>query len=122
MQNTPIPKTNGAAKNLPAWFQFAPGQRYRTACALVKAGETTRAVSVLEALVTFFPDHVDALNDLGVLYCRQGDLQKAEMYFQAALALDPENPVVRHNGKALAAEQRDKASSAKSCSICTDHL
>lgn len=53
-------------------------------------GQLDRAIHVLEALLSFFPDHPQALNMLGLTLLRQGDPQRARDVLCQATAADPD--------------------------------
>ena len=62
--------------------------RYRT---FGKSGELQKALEVLEAAVTKYPDHPVFYTYLGSLQARTGNSQDAERNFKRAIELDPDN-------------------------------
>ena len=58
------------------------------------AGETDQALLEFRRAVEIKPDHKDAHIGLGLLLAEQGRHQLASHYFQRAIELDPENPVL----------------------------
>ena len=85
-------------------FNIAPSQPvstseelYNTAMNLVNADRTAEAIQTLETLVAQDINHTSAHNDLGVLYQRQGELQKSREQHEAAVRLNPGNTVFRKN-------------------------
>lgn len=71
--------------------------RYNLAMSLFAAGDLGAAVVQLETLVAKYPDHAMAHNDLGVINFQVGALDRARMYLERAVALDPTNELVRQN-------------------------
>jgi glycosyltransferase involved in cell wall biosynthesis len=58
------------------------GERY------FAAGMIDKATEVFEKVLEEHPDHVEALNNLGVIVFYGGDIEKAERYFRRALEID----------------------------------
>jgi len=50
------------------------------------------------------PDFADACNNLGILYARRGDLERAREYWQRAVAIDP-NSAAREPPQRLRQEE-----------------
>jgi tetratricopeptide (TPR) repeat protein len=66
--------------------------RWLVAPALVAAGRADAARKHLESVLAADPSHVLALHDLGFLALRRGDLVRAAMHAERALALAPRYP------------------------------
>ena len=64
---------------------------------LHSAGRMADAVSSLESHLANDPDYAQAHNDLGVLLCETGDIEKAGLHLEKALALDDANDTFRRN-------------------------
>ncbi len=86
-------ETRPAAQNAEALY--AEAQQHAT------AGADDRAINSLEKLINIYPDHAMAWNDLGVLYTRQGDLHKAVVHHETAVAKNPASLTFRKNLAAL---------------------
>ena len=63
----------------------------------VTEGKRAEAVFALERLVESFPDYSPAYNDLGVLYCEQGNVDKALAAYEKAVSLEPGNATFQKN-------------------------
>ncbi len=63
----------------------------------VTEGKRAEAAFALERLVESFPDYAPAYNDLGVLYGKQGNAEKALAACEKSVSLDPENATFRKN-------------------------
>ena len=72
-------------------------ERYREATVLMEAGDTEAAIQTLEKLVAHDTNQAVAHNDLGVLYQRKGDLQRALQHHEEAARLQPANVVFQKN-------------------------
>lgn len=70
---------------------------YREAQGHIAAGDREQAIAALERLVALNPGHAVAHNDLGVLLSQDGDFEKAQYHYNAALSKDQNNPVFRKN-------------------------
>ena len=65
---------------------------------LFLAGEKrAEAVFALERLLESSPDYSPAYNDLGVLYCEQGNVDKALAAYEKAVSLEPGNATFQKN-------------------------
>lgn len=81
--------------------QKTADELYREAQWYVGEGDDSKAISVLENLVEIYPMYAVASNDLGVLYTKRGDLQKALYFQEAAVTQSPVNFIFRKNLAAL---------------------
>jgi tetratricopeptide (TPR) repeat protein len=63
----------------------------------LNSGNQEEAMNILHRVISLFPDHALAYNDLGVLYYRQGNKTKSLYYYQKAVRLDPENSAFQKN-------------------------
>lgn len=79
----------------------ASDELYREAQAYAAAGDNDKAIETLERLVAVHPAYAIAYNDLGVLYSRLGDMQKAHAHHEAAVTRNPSNTTFRKNLAAL---------------------
>jgi tetratricopeptide (TPR) repeat protein len=66
-----------------------------------KRGDFVNALSFLERLSGAKPDHVEALSRMGSIYLKTGRREKALAAWEAALAADPDNVVVKNNLRVL---------------------
>lgn len=71
--------------------------QYQRAQAQVQTGNNAEAIRILEALLKENPDYTLAHNDLGVLYYRDGDMQKALQHYESAVTLEPTNHIYLKN-------------------------
>jgi tetratricopeptide (TPR) repeat protein len=74
-----------------------PDTLYQEAIRLADDGDAVGAVKALESLVAAHPDHALSYNDLGVLYSRQQDYDRAFTHYQRAVSLEPANTVFQKN-------------------------
>ena len=74
---------------------------YAEAQRLVATENDRGAIEVLNKVITINPSNALALNDLGVLYTRTGDLEKALSCHEAAASKDTGNSTFRKNLAAL---------------------
>ena len=63
--------------------------------AFLETGDTARAIKAAEEVTEIEPDEADAFIMLGRLLFAKG-LPRAEQYFDAAVAIDPEDPIALH--------------------------
>jgi Tfp pilus assembly protein PilF len=56
----------------------------------VELNKTAEAKQLLEELLKAYPKHVQSLTNLGYVYFLGGDIQKANEYYNNAIALDPD--------------------------------
>ncbi len=74
---------------------------YRTAQKQLADGNDEQAISTLEQLVSLEPDNALAHNDLGVLYTRLGNSEKACVHHETAVNRNPANTTFQKNLAAL---------------------
>ncbi|WP_423823930.1 tetratricopeptide repeat protein [Salinisphaera sp. SPP-AMP-43] len=74
-----------------------PRARFVRAMALADSGRLDEAVAVFETLSSQYPQRARIWNNLGVLYARQGHLDKALDRLQQALMLAPDDADAREN-------------------------
>ncbi len=74
-------------QNAEAFFMF--GQNF------MEQGDTARAINSYQTAVEYEPELIDAWIKLGQLQAAIGN-SIAGKYFDSAISIDPENPVVRH--------------------------
>src|SRR5689334_22016051 len=72
-------------------------ETYRAALRLRLGGDNLGARALLEAILTARPDHIEAINTLGVLAWELGDRAAAIDCFMRAVSLDSENPARLRN-------------------------
>jgi Flp pilus assembly protein TadD len=56
----------------------------------IELNKTAEAKQLLEELLKAYPKHVQSLTNLGYVYFLGGDVQKANEYYNSAIALDPD--------------------------------
>ncbi|WP_426169816.1 tetratricopeptide repeat protein [Sandarakinorhabdus sp. DWP1-3-1] len=81
------------ARNTPA----PSGDMYQTGRGLLAAGDVTGAMAAFRQALLEAPQSVDALNGLGVCYDRLGRFDISRGYYDSALAIDPDSPLVLNN-------------------------
>jgi tetratricopeptide (TPR) repeat protein len=82
-------------------------ERLAAANQLAAAGKDAEAVTLLESVVAADPGRAAAHNNLGILYARVGNLERAIASLRRALEARPAYPEARYNlGNALAAAGR----------------
>jgi acetyltransferase-like isoleucine patch superfamily enzyme/GT2 family glycosyltransferase/Tfp pilus assembly protein PilF len=64
---------------------------YRYAQLFIVAGRFDESVPVLERVISLFPGHTYALNDMAVIRCRKNDFDAAIGFWRKALEADPAN-------------------------------
>ena len=67
----------------------------RLSTLLIKTGKHEEALSFLESLTRKYSDYTVGWWNLGLLYQRIGELEKAEMALEEAVRLEPSNSQVR---------------------------
>ena len=74
-----------------------PEDLYLIAQRLAEEGQEAEAIQDLERIVASYPDYGVAHNDLGVLYYRSGEKEKAQRHYEQAALLVPENTTFQKN-------------------------
>jgi tetratricopeptide (TPR) repeat protein len=64
-------------------------------------------IKVSEAMIQYYPEVIYGYSNLGVIYLATGKYALAEKYINRALAIDPDDPIVKGNLKIL--EERKKS-------------
>ncbi|MBW1783642.1 MAG: tetratricopeptide repeat protein [Deltaproteobacteria bacterium] len=64
---------------------------------LLRNDQQAEAIRQLERVVEIYPDYALAHNDLGVLYFKEGEKEKAVFHYERAADLDPENITFQKN-------------------------
>ncbi|WP_158583321.1 tetratricopeptide repeat protein [Salinisphaera sp. Q1T1-3] len=93
-------QSQAALDRLDAWIRAHPDDqraRFLQASALADTGQTSRAIQVFEDLNAPDAPRADVLNNLGILYARDGRLDSAREALMRAVALAPDNDMVRRN-------------------------
>ncbi|HEY3740437.1 MAG TPA: tetratricopeptide repeat protein, partial [Bryobacteraceae bacterium] len=67
------------------------------ALALLRAGKTKEGVEALEAVQKRFPDLPHTWFNLGIVYKKDGDFDKAQVQFERMIQLAPDEPVSHYN-------------------------
>ncbi len=75
----------------------APGSAYDQAKADLQAGNAAQALDGFRRAVRETPQSVDALNGLAVVYDLLGRFDQSRIYYEAALAIAPNSPLVTYN-------------------------
>ncbi|MCL4538604.1 MAG: glycoside hydrolase family 99-like domain-containing protein [Bacteroidetes bacterium] len=70
---------------------------YRDAHVKLSKGQKVQALKLLNEVVSLFPDHADAHNDLAVLYNLEGDVEPAISHLERSLELKPDDDVSTRN-------------------------
>ena len=70
---------------------------YQTGRGLLASGDVTGAIAAFRAALSETPQSVDALNALGVAYDRMGRYDISRSYYDSALAIAPDSPLVLNN-------------------------
>jgi tetratricopeptide (TPR) repeat protein len=65
--------------------------------ACLTSGNQEEAIDLLNRIISLFPDHALAYNDLGVIHFQQGNKTKSLYYYQKAAQLEPDNPAFQKN-------------------------
>lgn len=88
----------------------APGDPYQRGKALLASDDAVGAVAAFRAALVADPQSVDALNGLGIAFDRLGRYDIARGYYDMALVLAPESPLVLNNlGYSLYLQGQDAA-------------
>jgi tetratricopeptide (TPR) repeat protein len=75
----------------------SPEMIYERVQELVNEGRQAEAIQKLENLVERYPDYGPGHNDLGVLYYKNGEKEKALRHYEQAARLEPENATFQKN-------------------------
>ncbi|HEY3743161.1 MAG TPA: tetratricopeptide repeat protein, partial [Bryobacteraceae bacterium] len=67
------------------------------ALALLRAGKTKEGVEALEAVQKRFPDLPHTWFNLGIVYKKDGDFDKAQVQFERMIQLAPDEPISHYN-------------------------
>jgi len=92
------------------------------ACAaiLIRTGDLTSAVGVLEKALSIFDTDPEAWSNLGFIYWRRGDPKKAQEYLGRAVALDPSYaPAYINLGKLYISTFTDRGRDPKALELAT---
>jgi Flp pilus assembly protein TadD len=65
--------------------------------AVAQRGLWREAIYRWERAVQIDPKYAEALNDLGIAYEHEGDLEKARTAYEKALELEPNNALIKQN-------------------------
>jgi len=112
-QATVVDNKTTPAKPAAANVNPAAAAAYQQALAAVKQGNNTQATRLLTDMMKDYPKLSGPPTNLGLIYFRAGDLDRAEASFQKALSLNSGNAVAhqhmgiiyRHQGKFAQSEQ-----------------
>lgn len=72
-------------------------ERYEQAMSLAAGGQVVAAITALQELLANDPDFAPAHNDLGILFQKTGDIERACQHQQKALDMQPLNDLYRKN-------------------------
>jgi tetratricopeptide (TPR) repeat protein len=97
----------------------SPKARQLLAQIYVIQGNFTQADSVLQRVLKESPALAATLNDLGVIYFRQKEVQTAAQYFAAAIQADPQSKEARYN---LALAKIEMGEKAQAMSILQEYI
>jgi cytochrome c-type biogenesis protein CcmH/NrfG len=84
-----VKATTADPKNVDAWVQL--GHAY------FDTDEVKKAIAAYETSLKLRPDDPDVITDLGVMYRRNGEPQKAVEMFEKAMAIDSRHEISRFN-------------------------
>jgi tetratricopeptide (TPR) repeat protein len=92
-------------------LEIPPDLRYQTGLHMLGKGNREQAAREFEAVLKELPDHLGALEGMGLVNYGRGRYKEAVGYFEKALALDPERADTRVNLAAtyIEVEQWQKA-------------
>ncbi|MBN1276777.1 MAG: tetratricopeptide repeat protein [Deltaproteobacteria bacterium] len=82
-------------------------QNFEKAKEFHRKGSLREAVTLYREVLTTDPGHIDALNNLGVIYLHSNDLDMAGANFEKAIRLNPENVNSFYNMACLNARKGD---------------
>ncbi len=83
----------------------------RLASSLVSSGKSEQAREILDPVLEIYPDYIGLHMILGRIYMEKDNLSKAEEAFQAAIAINPFDPVI-HDSLIYIYEKQGKKESA----------
>jgi len=99
-----------------------------TARAAIYSGDYSGAISTLLDVVDTAPDNADALNLLGYASRKSGDLERAGVFYDAALQINPNHlGALEYQGELfimlgdMAAAEANLAKLAAACGACEEH-
>src|SRR5947209_4481900 len=75
----------------------AKREQINYALALLRAGKTKEGVEALEAVQKRFPDLPHTWFNLGIVYKKDGDFEKAQTQFERMIKLAPDEPISHYN-------------------------
>jgi tetratricopeptide (TPR) repeat protein len=97
-----LEKTDQFGRSLAIRFPNAPILYEILGAANLSLEKTNDAISIYHKLLSLNPKHVDALNNLGIAFYRQGNFSKAAENYQKALEIEPNFADAHYNlGNAL---------------------
>ena len=65
--------------------------------AYLKGGDTSRALELYRQVLANDPNAIDAMNGIAICYDRLGQFDVSRAYYEAALAMDPQSPLLLNN-------------------------
>ena len=75
----------------------SPEKLYQTARGFMEGGREKEAIGALRVFLGLYPDYALAHNDLGVLYFREGEKEKAHKHYERASQLEPNKLTFQKN-------------------------
>ena len=75
----------------------SPEKLYQTARGFMEGGREKEAIGALRVFLGLYPDYALAHNDLGVLYFKEGEKEKAQRHYERASQLEPDNLTFQKN-------------------------
>ena len=75
----------------------SPEKLYQTARGFMEGGREKEAIGALRVFLGLCPDYALAHNDLGVLYFKEGEKEKAHKHYERASQLEPDNLAFQKN-------------------------
>ena len=75
----------------------SPDRLYQTAQGFMEGGREKEAIGALRVFLGLYPDYALAHNDLGVLYFKEGEKEKAQRHYERASQLEPDNLAFQKN-------------------------